>query len=157
MQGDQPNPFLSKVETVKYSKHEEAYALQGLGFLAFAVSSFGALGPTLLRFLSLLADLKLAKFRRFREEFHLEGLTPNDSATARAQYLSLLFSSVCDAIAKATIMRLVGRGHPPAALSFQRVSLQHLAPPPAYSYAGVAAAGLPSSRFPSHSSPVPAT
>ena len=99
----------------------------------------------------------MSKFRRFREEFHLEGLTPADSATARAQYLSLLFSSVGEGIAKATIMRLVGRGHAPAALSFQRVSLQHLAPPPAYSYAGVAAAGLPPSRFPSCFSPLPAT
>ncbi len=53
------NPFLQHAEPDKYTRHEESYALEGLGFLAFAVSSFGVLGRTLLRFLSLLADLKM--------------------------------------------------------------------------------------------------
>ncbi len=70
----------------------------------------------------------------------------------RSQYLSGFFLSVGDAIAKATIMRLVGRGHAPLALNVcrvQRVSLQHLPPSIPYSYADVAAAGHPGLRSPS--------
>ncbi len=137
------NLFLQDAESAKYSKHEAAYAIQSLGFLAFAVSSFGVLGPTLLRFLTLLADLKMQRYSEFRSALDLFSMTPRQHDAIRAQYLSGLFSSVGDAIAKATIMRLVGRGHAPSALSvrtFQHVNLQHLAPPFHYTYADAAAA-----------------
>jgi hypothetical protein len=137
------NAFLQDAESAKYSKHEAAYAIQNLGFLAFAVSSFGVLGPTLLRFLTLLADLKMQRYLEFRSNLALLGMPPRQHDAIRAQYLSGLFSSIGDAIAKATIMRLVGRGHAPSALSvrsFQPVNLQHLAPAFSYTYADIAAA-----------------
>ena len=137
------NPIAGmKKNTIQYNKHEAPYAVQNLGFLAFAVSSFGVLGPTLLRFLTVLADIKIQRYSDLRTELELSGVTPRQHDAIRAQYLSGLFSAVGDAIAKATIMRLVGRGHAPFALSlrrFQPVSTQHLAPSLPYSYADVTA------------------
>ncbi len=91
----------------QYSKHEEQYALTGFGML---------------RSLTLLADLKMQRYTRFRQVLVLQGLIPRhwQHDDIRAQYLSALFSSVGDAIAEATIMRLVGRGFAPLALSNHR-------------------------------------
>ena len=48
--------FFRSAERKKYTKHEEPYARLNIGVLAFAVSSFCVLGPTLLRYLALLAE-----------------------------------------------------------------------------------------------------
>ena len=50
-----PNGFMQNLEKLKYNSHEEAYARQGYGFLALVVSTFGVLGPTLIRYLAMLA------------------------------------------------------------------------------------------------------
>ena len=41
------DPFLTVVEAEKYEKHETPYAQMGLGFFAFAVSSFCVQAPVL--------------------------------------------------------------------------------------------------------------
>jgi hypothetical protein len=59
--GEWKHNALEKAEHEKYLKHAEPYANLSLGFLAFAVSSFGVLGDDLLRFLWDLATLRARK------------------------------------------------------------------------------------------------
>ena len=146
------DPFLTEVEAEKYEKHETPYAQMGLGFLAFAVSSFCVLGPTLLRYLAILANLKVSKYRAFREQYQLTELPASHATSLQSQYLSVMFAHVCDATAKATFMRLCGRDNPPLAQSFQRVNLDHLHPPSTYAYHIAQPARSSSSR---HTSALP--
>ena len=53
-------------EAHKFGKHEGNYAALNLGLLALAVSTFGLLDPTFIRFLSLLAAAKVASFVEYR-------------------------------------------------------------------------------------------
>ena len=151
------DPFLTEVEAEKNEKHETPYAQMGLGFLAFAVSSFCLLGPTLLRYLALLANLKVSKYRAFREQYQLTDLRASHSASLQSQYLSMMFVHICDATAnsaKTAFMRLSGRGHPPLAPSFQRVNLDHLHPPSSYAY-HIAQPALSSSSRQTSALPLP--
>ncbi len=61
-----------------------------LGFLAFAVSSFCVLGPTLLRYLALLANLNVSKYRAFRQQYQLTDLPASHATSLQSQYLSVM-------------------------------------------------------------------
>jgi hypothetical protein len=115
-------------EQIKYRKHELAYAHAGYSFVAFICSCFGALGPSALRYLTVLAMLEL----RQHEALHsLQGLDPLDDSE-RAQYRENFFrassAQIAAVMTKVTIMRrnmrLTGAPSlPPVA----PVSSQHLA------------------------------
>ncbi len=49
------NAGLVNAEQTKYRKHEMAYAHMGYSFVAFICSCFGALGPSALSYLTVLA------------------------------------------------------------------------------------------------------
>ena len=82
-----------------------------------------------LRYLAVLAQLRLDRTVRCREEHHLPPLPANELPQLRAHYLSASFAKLCDATAKATIMRFLGRPHPPLALQRRSIAAQHLDPP----------------------------
>ena len=127
-------------ESQKFQKHEASYAVQSLGFLALAVSTFGLLGQTFIRFLALLAAAKIASFVEYRSHQRLRELSPDELSRLRAQYLSAMFAHIGDAVAKGTIMRFMGIPQPPLIPPPPRcTNVQHFLPD---SYAG-AVAGLP--------------
>ncbi len=76
--------------------------------MAFKYSSFGALGPSAIRYLTVLAMLELLQHEAVRS---LQGLDPLD-VSKRAQYRASCFRSssaqIADAMAKATFMRFAG-------------------------------------------------
>ena len=102
-------------EAHKFGKHEGNYAAltRNLGFLALAVSTFGLLGPTFIRFLSLLAAAKVTSFIEYRSHQHLHVLSKDELPRLKAQYLSAMFAHIGDATAKGTIMRFMGTPQPP--------------------------------------------
>ncbi len=127
-------------EAQKFGKHEGKYAALNLGFLALAVSTFGLLGPTFIRFLSFLAAAKVASFIEYRSHQHLRELSEDELPRLKAQYLSAMFAHIGDATAKGTIMRFMGTPQPPLVPPFPRcMHAQHFLP---VSYAG-AVAGHP--------------
>jgi hypothetical protein len=87
-------------EAHKFGKHEGNYAALNLGFLALAVSTFGLLGPTFIRFLSLLAAAKVTSFIEYRSHQHLRELSEDELPRLKAQYLSAMFAHIGDATAK---------------------------------------------------------
>jgi hypothetical protein len=106
-------------EAHKFGKHEGNYAALDLGFLALAVSTFGLLGPTFIRFLSLLAAAKVTSFVEYRSHQHLRQLSEDELPRLKAQYLSAMFAHVGDATAKGTIMRFLGTPQPPLVPPFR--------------------------------------
>ena len=73
----------------------------------------GLLGPTFIRFLSLLAAAKVASFVEYRSHQHLRQLSEDELPRLKAQYLSAMFAHIGDATAKGTIMRFLGTPQPP--------------------------------------------
>ena len=121
--------FLLTAETSKYSKHEDPYARMGLGFLAFVISTFGVMSPTLIRYLTLLADHKVAVSDQHRALQHLDALTTSAARKLRARYLSELFAQVSAAAVNATVMRLLGTAFLPHAPPVHRLPPRPAAPP----------------------------
>jgi hypothetical protein len=118
------NPGMSHAEQEKYRKHELAYSHTGYSFVAFICSSFGALGPSAIRYLAALAMLELRQHQAVRS---LQGMDPLDDSE-KAQYRASCFRSssarIAAAMAKATIMRLAGTPSLPGVAPVPR---QHLA------------------------------
>jgi len=107
------SPGLQNREAQKFQKHETAYAVQNLGFLALTVSTFGLLGPTFIRFLAQLATAKVASFVDYRSHQRLSALSTDQLFRLKAQYLAGMFARIGDATAKGTIMRFMGIAQPP--------------------------------------------
>jgi hypothetical protein len=80
--GHHDNPELLTAEQIKYRKHEAQYAQTGHSFVAFVCSCFGALGPSAIRYLWVLAMLELRQHEALR---HIQGLDPLDDSE-RAQF-----------------------------------------------------------------------
>ena len=97
----------------------------GYSFVAFVCSCFGALGPSALRYLWVLAMLELRQHEALR---NLQGMDPLDDSE-RAQYRASCFRSssarVAAAMAKATIMRLAGSPSIPSIAPVPRQLLAH--------------------------------
>ena len=81
------NPGLLTAEQTKYRKHEAQYAQTGHSFVAFVCSCFGALGPSAIRYLWVLAMLELRQHEALR---HAQGLRAVPS-----QLLSIQLCSGC--------------------------------------------------------------
>jgi hypothetical protein len=77
----------------KYVKHEATYALLGHAFLAFVLSPFGVLGPSLISFSAQLAQIKLQRCENCRELRNLPPFSPAESGQLLAKLLSAIFSS----------------------------------------------------------------
>ena len=67
------NPGMLDAEQTKYRKHEDRYTHTGYSFVAFVCSSFGALGPSSIRYLWALAMLELRQHEALRQK---QGLDP---------------------------------------------------------------------------------
>jgi hypothetical protein len=76
-QHDNPGLVIAEHWQNKYQKHEIAYAHMGYSFVAFMSSCFGALGPSALRYLSVLAMLELRQHEALRL---LRGMDPLDDS-----------------------------------------------------------------------------
>ncbi len=107
--GQHDNPGMLAAEQTKYRKHELAYSHTGYSLVVFICSCFGALGPSAIRYLSVLAMLELRQYKSLRNQ---QGLDPLDDSE-RAQYWANCFKSssarIAAAMAKATVMRLAGK------------------------------------------------
>ncbi len=91
-------------------KHEIAYASAhtGYSFAAFICSCFGALGPSAIRYLLMLAMLELGKHEALRR---LQGMDPwaeSERAQYRANWFRSSSESAAMVMAKANIERLTG-------------------------------------------------
>ena len=124
------NPGLLTAEQTKYRKHEAQYAQTGHSFVAFVCSCFGALGPSAIRYLWVLAMLELRQHEALR---HAQGLDPLDDSE-RAQFRANCYRSssarVAAAMAKATVMRLTGTPSLPTVPPVPRQHLAHNLPGP---------------------------
>jgi hypothetical protein len=69
------NPGLVNAEQAKDCKHDIAHAHTGYRFVAFICSCFGALGPSALQYLTVLAMLELRQHEALRR---LQGMDPLD-------------------------------------------------------------------------------
>ena len=124
------NPGMLVAEQTKYRKHEAQYAQTGYSFVAFVCSSFGALGPSAIRYLWVLAMLELRQHETLR---HTHGMAPLDDGE-RAQFRANRYRSssarvsVADAMAKATVMRLAGTPSLPNIAPVPRHHLAHNLP-----------------------------
>jgi hypothetical protein len=119
------NPGLLTAEQTKYRKHEAQYAQTGHSFVAFVCSCFGALGPSAIRYLWVLAMLELRQQEALQ---HAQGLDPLDDSE-RAQFHANCYRSssarVAAAMAKATFMRLTGTPSLPIVPPVPRQHLAH--------------------------------
>ena len=119
------NPGMIAAEQTKYRKHEAQYSHTGYSFVVFVCSCFGALGPSALQYLWVLAMLELRQHEALR---NLQGMDPLDGSE-RAQYRASCFRSssarVAAAMAKATIMRLAGSPSIPSIAPVPRQLLAH--------------------------------
>ena len=124
------NPGMLVAEQTKYRKHEVQYAQTGYSFVAFVCSSFGALGPSAIRYLWALAMLELRQHEALR---HAHGMDPLDDSE-RAQFRATCYRSssarVAAAMAKATVMRLAGTPSLPTVPPVPRPLLAHNLPGP---------------------------
>ncbi len=119
------NPGLMNTEQTKYRKHEAAYAHTGYSFVAFICSCFGALGPSALRYLTVLSMLELRQHEALRR---LQGLDPLDDSE-HAQYMANCFRAssarIAAVMAKGTIMRLTCAPSFPVVAPLSRQHLAH--------------------------------
>ena len=119
------NPGMMAAEQTKYKKHEAQYSHTGYSFVAFVCSCFGALGPSAIRYMWVLAMLEL---RQHVALCNLQGMDPLEDSE-RAQYTARCFrsssSGVAAAMAKATLMRLAGSLSIPAIAPVYRQLLAH--------------------------------
>ena len=92
--------------------------------MAFVCSSFGALGPSAIRYLAALATLELRQHEAVRSLQGLDHLDPSERAQYRASCFRSSSARIAAAMAKATIMRLAGTPSLPVVVP---VSRPHLA------------------------------
>ena len=118
------NPGMLDAEQTKYRKHEAQYAHTGYSFVAFVCSSFGALGPSAIRYLWALAMLELRQHEALRQKQGLDPLIESERAQYRANCYRSSTARVAAAMAKATVMRLSGT---PSIPVFDQVPRQLLA------------------------------
>jgi hypothetical protein len=115
---------LEDAEKAKYVKHEEPYASQDKGFLGFAVSTYPVLGPSLIRFLWVLAAHEA---KQYADDLRNQGLPPIAPAIL-AQYQAQCFlastSRTSFAVLKSAALRLSGTACIPA---FRPPPRRHLA------------------------------
>jgi hypothetical protein len=102
------NPGLVQQEQIKNRKHAEFYAPIGFAFFAFVVSCFGSFGPTAVRWIVSLADLEL---RQHESLLASQGLPPMEPS-ACSQFHAICYrqtsARIGHAVAKASVMRLLG-------------------------------------------------
>ena len=122
------NPGMVDAEQTKYRKHEAQYAHTGYSFVAFVCSSFGALGPSAIRYLWALAMLELRQHEVLRQKQGLDPLIESERAQYRANCYRSSTARVAAAMAKATVMRLSGTPSIPVVDQVPRQQLAHNLP-----------------------------
>jgi hypothetical protein len=129
------NPSLVQQEHIKDRKHAAFYAPLGFSFFAFVVSCFGSLGPTAVRCLFSLADLEL---RQHDSSLARQGLPPLSDPSARSQFRAIAYRQISArigiAVAKASVMRLLGVPRLPLPPFLPRAALARNRPGPADSF-----------------------
>ena len=125
---NEDQPFMHRSEREKYIKHEAAYAPLGHAFLAFVLSPFGVLGPSLIRFSAQLAQIKLTRCENYRQLRNLPPFSPAELGQLRAKFLSAIFSRFTHLALQAAVMRLTGRGVPPIAPQYRWINPLHRIP-----------------------------
>ena len=131
--GDAPDSSgLLAAEHHKNQKHKPFYANIGFAFVPFVCSSFGVLGPSAVRALYALAALELRQHDAFRQRVGLDPLAvPADRAQFRALSFRHISARIGHALAKATVMRLLGTPSLPRDLPLPRTALARNRPGPA--------------------------
>ena len=109
---------LQNAEAQKYKKYEEGYANLSIGFLAFALSCFGVLGDSLVRFLFVLATVESKVLNDQRRQQGVPLLDGEDLSSVTAHNFQSSLARVSLAAMRATSARLTGRSsqprvHPP--------------------------------------------
>ena len=156
------NPGLVQQEQIKNRKHADFYAPIGFAFFAFVVSCFGSFGPTAVRCMFSLADLQL---RQQDSLLARQGLPPMLDPSARSQFRAICYRHISarigHAVAKASVMRLLGVPRLPLPPSVSRDVLARNCPGPADSFSPpiclTYASSLASHLPPSSISPSPAS
>jgi hypothetical protein len=113
------NPGLVQQEQIKNSKHADFYAPIGFAFFAFVVSCFGSFGPTAVRCIFSLADLELRQHESLLASQNLPPMDPSARSQFRAICYRQTSARIGHAVAKASVMRLLG---------VPRLPLPHLIP-----------------------------
>jgi hypothetical protein len=122
--GQHDNHGLWTAEQTKYRKNEAQYAQPGHSFVVFVCSCFGALVPSAIRYLRVLAMLELRQHEALRNAQGLNSLDDGERAQFRAHCYRFNSARVAAAMAKATVMRLTGT---PSMPTVPPVPRQHLA------------------------------
>ena len=122
------NSGMLDAEQIKYRKHEAQYTHTGYSFVAFVCSSFGALGPSAIRYLWALAMLELRQHEALRQKQGLDPLIESERAQYRANCYRSSTARVAAAMAKATVMRLSGTPSIPVIDQVPRQQLAHNLP-----------------------------
>ena len=129
------NPSLVLQEQIKNRKHADFYAPIGFAFFAFVVSCFGSFGPTAVRCLFSLADFQL---RQQDSILARQGLPPLLDPSARSQFRAICYRQISAriglAVAKASVMRLLGVPRLPLPPPVPRAALARNCPGPADSF-----------------------
>ena len=148
------NTSLVLQEQIKNRKHADFYAPIGFAFFAFVVSCFGSFGPTAVRCLFSLADLQL---RQHDSVLARQGLPPLLDPSARSQFRAICYRQISArlglAVAKASVMRLLGVPRLPVPPPVPRAVLARNCPGPADSFSPP----LPLTYASSLSSPLPSS
>ena len=124
------NPGMLAAEQTKYRKHEAQYAQTGYSFVAFVCSCFGALGPSAIRYLWVLAMLELRQHEALRQRQGMDPLDDRERAQFRATCYRSSSARIAAAMAKATVMRLAGTPSLPTIPPVPRQLLAHNIPGP---------------------------
>ena len=148
------NPGLDQQERIKINKHGPFYSPIGYSFLPFVASCFGSFGPTAVRSLFSLADLELRRHNDYRRQ---QGLDALEDPAARSQFRALCYRQISarigNAVAKATVMRLLAIPRLPVPLPVDRTLLARNRPGPADSFSPSCPSSLSSLVYSSSLSP----
>ena len=129
------NPGLVQQEQIKNRKHANFYAPIGFAFFPFVVSCFGSFGPTAVRCLFSLADLEL---RQHDSQLAHQRLPPMLDPSASSQFRAICYRQISarigQAVAKASVMRLLGVPRLPLPQPAPRAALAWNCPGPADSF-----------------------
>ena len=122
-------------EQIKINKHAAFYSPIAYAIFSFVVSCFGSFGPHTVRSLFSLADLELRQHDSFLAR---QGLDPMKDLSARSQFLALCYRQISarlgHAVAKASVMRLLGLPRLPVPEYAPRSLLARNCPGPADSF-----------------------
>ena len=148
------NPGLDQQEQIKINKHGPFYSPIGYSFLPFVASCFGSFGPTAVRSLFSLADLELRRHNDYRRQ---QGLDALEDPAARSQFRALCYRQISarigNAVAKATVMRLLVIPRLPVPIPVDRTLLARNRPGPADSFSPSCPSSLSSLVYSSSLSP----